>query len=161
MLSQLNTRDVDAHAAFEQPSDSAAKANVERLLPEWHAERQRLNALRIRRRETVASDRLVVGFVRASGISVASGIAILAGYTAYTAAGPLAALAGGAVALAVALAVVSWLVMACRAHFDRVESERLANVARLDEALRDLDRLISQAFLRHGFTPHARIRRIV
>ena len=138
---------------------NASKAAVERALPGWYAERQRLNTVRVRHPETARGDRLVVTLVRAAGVSIAAGLAIVAAVIASSAFGTLAGFALGAAALVVGLAAVSGASLATRALLDRSERKRKKTVAALERSIELLDERIGQAFRYHGLVRHARTRR--
>jgi hypothetical protein len=150
MLDELNSRNAGVVAAVPR-----TRSDVERALPGWCAERQRLHQDRARRHDTTGGDRLVVGFVRSAGLAIASGLGILAGWLTYLQAGVVAGLAVGIGASALSFAVASAAVLLTRGRFARQERERQDVVAGLESAIRDLDGRISRAFLEHALVGHA------
>jgi hypothetical protein len=163
MLDELKVRGVavatsarDEVEAFDMAS--ATKAEVEVALPSWHAKRQRLTIARIHQRETSQGDKLFVTLLRGAGVSLAVGLAILAGIYAYSTVGPVLGFIAGAGGLVVGLAVVSGAVVLTRGSLARQETARQATVARLDLGIRQLDERISRAFLQHCLVPHTRTR---
>jgi predicted small integral membrane protein len=141
-------RSVDEADTFDMAS--ATKAEIERALPSWHAKRSQLDRDRIRQRDTTEGDRLAVGFLRAAGASIAFGMAVLAAWFAYSAAGLVVGVAAGAVGLAVAMAAASGVIILIRGLLDRKEHTRQEAVARLGLGIRRLDKRIHQAYLNHG-----------
>lgn len=130
------------------------RADVERALPQWCAQRHRLNLDRIRHRDTTGGERTAVNIVRIASIFISLVLGVWIGWLTFTAAGPMAGFAAGVGTLGMALALASAGVGLARAHFDRLENERQESVARLELAIRVLDKRIAQAFREHGLIGH-------